>query len=319
MASNSLFSSSDHIYLSEFTQIPPVSVATVEEILESSLMWNQEFILPSSEQNMYTSNDPMLPSNDLTLTSNFDGVLPFPEQLKILPMIDYVPEPILTTSNEFDVGFYDYSRTGNSSIQHQYQKAVDFLHFQQPDELSAYHNDEQLLFNKAYGENGFGPQFDHAAGYFGDHNIWEIHHNLQGNNSTSSFQSSSGSCSSVEEPKVRRYTKEERNDRILKYLKKKNQRNFNKTIKYVCRKTLADRRIRIRGRFARNNEYPEELSTTTTKKNTNDHEEEDKYDHNSHDPYFHNSTPETKCNIEEEDEEWLREAVNNLMYLPIFD
>ncbi|RZC48298.1 hypothetical protein C5167_041245 [Papaver somniferum] len=318
MASNCLFSS-DHIFSSEFSQIPPVSVS-VEESLESSLMWNQQFILPSSEQNGYTSNDPIiLPSNDLTFSSNFDGVLPFPEQLKISPMLDYVPEPILMTSNEFEVGFSDYSSTGNNSSQHQYQKTSEFFHFQQPDELSAY-NDEELLFNKTYSENGFGPRFDHAAGYFGDHNIWEIHHNLQSNyNSASSFQSSSGSCSSVEEPKVRRYTKEERNDRILKYLKKKNQRNFNKTIKYVCRKTLADRRIRIRGRFARNNEYPEELSTTsTTKNNTNDHEEEDKYHHN-HDPYFHNGTPETKLNIELEDEEWLREAVNNLMYLPIFD
>ncbi|RZC47118.1 hypothetical protein C5167_040095 [Papaver somniferum] len=314
MASNSLFSS-DHIFSSEFSQIPPVSVS-VEESLESSLMWNQEFILPSSEKNGYTNNDPIiLPSNDLTFSSNFDGVLPFPEQLKILPMTDYVPEPILMTSNEFDVGLSDYNSTGNNSLQHQYQKAAEFLHFQQPDhELSAY-SDEELLFNKTYSENVFGPRFDHAAGYFGDHNIWEMHHNLQGNyNSTSSFQSSS-----VEEPKVRRYTKEERNDRILKYLKKKNQRNFNKTIKYVCRKTLADRRIRIRGRFARNNEYPEELSaTSTTKNNTNDHEEEDKY-HYSHGPYFQNSTPETKLNIELEDEEWLREAVNNLMYLPIFD
>ncbi|KAI3837454.1 hypothetical protein MKW92_002601 [Papaver armeniacum] len=312
MASNSLFSS-DHIFSSEFSQIPPVSIA-VEESLESTLMWNPEFILPSPEQNGYTSNDPIiLPSNDLTFSSNFDCVLPFPEQLKILPMTDYVPEPLLMTSNEFVVGLSDYSSTGSNSIQHQYQKAVEFLNFQQPDELSAY-TDEQLLFNKAYNnENGFKPYFDHAAGYFGDHNIWEIH---QGNHSTSSFQSSSGSCSSVEEPKVRRYTKEERKERILKYLKKKNQRNFNKTIKYVCRKTLADRRIRIRGRFARNNEYPEELSTT--KNNTNDHEEEDKYHHN-HDPYFHNSTPETKLNIELEDDEWLREAVNNLMYLPIFD
>ncbi|KAI3921472.1 hypothetical protein MKW98_013406 [Papaver atlanticum] len=318
MDSNSLFSS-DHIFSTEFSQLPPVSVA-VEESLESSLMWNQEFILPSFEQN--TNYDPvLLPSNDLTFSSNFDGVLPFPEQLKILAMTDYTKEPILMTSNEFEVGFSDYSSTGSNSIQHQYQNTAEFFHFQQPDhELSAY-NDEELLFNKTYSENGFGPRFDHASGYFGDHNIWEMHHNLQGNNSNSasSFQSSSGSCSSVEEPKVRRYTKEERNDRILKYLKKKNQRNFNKTIKYVCRKTLADRRIRIRGRFARNNEYPEELSTTTTaKENTNDHEQEDKYDHN-HDPYFHNSTPETKLNIELEDEEWLREAVNNLMYLPIFD
>jgi hypothetical protein len=33
--------------------------------------------------------------------------------------------------------------------------------------------------------------------------------------------------------KVGRYTVEERKDRILRYLKKRNQRNFNKTIKVI--------------------------------------------------------------------------------------
>ncbi|GFP87535.1 zinc finger protein constans-like 3 [Phtheirospermum japonicum] len=56
------------------------------------------------------------------------------------------------------------------------------------------------------------------------------------------------------EVKVGRYSAEERKDRILRYLKKRNQRNFNKTIKYACRKTLADKRVRVRGRFAKNNE-----------------------------------------------------------------
>ncbi|CAH1453637.1 unnamed protein product [Lactuca virosa] len=57
--------------------------------------------------------------------------------------------------------------------------------------------------------------------------------------------------------KVGRYSPEERKERILKYKAKRTQRNFNKTIKYACRKTLADNRPRIRGRFARNDE-PEE-------------------------------------------------------------
>nr|KYP51903.1 Zinc finger protein CONSTANS-LIKE 3 [Cajanus cajan] len=75
----------------------------------------------------------------------------------------------------------------------------------------------------------------------------------------------------VEEPniKVGRYSEEERKERILRYLKKRNQRNFNKTIKYACRKTLADRRVRVRGRFARNNELCEE--DMATKKHENDH------------------------------------------------
>ncbi|XVF51451.1 hypothetical protein PTKIN_Ptkin04bG0186500 [Pterospermum kingtungense] len=57
--------------------------------------------------------------------------------------------------------------------------------------------------------------------------------------------------------KVGRYNPEERQERISKYKAKRNQRNFNKTIKYACRKTLADNRPRIRGRFARNDETVE--------------------------------------------------------------
>ncbi|KAF7805527.1 Histone H4 [Senna tora] len=51
-----------------------------------------------------------------------------------------------------------------------------------------------------------------------------------------------------------RYSPEEKKVRIERYKTKRNQRNFNKKIKYVCRKTLADSRPRIRGRFARNEE-----------------------------------------------------------------
>ncbi|KAK7318201.1 hypothetical protein RJT34_02900 [Clitoria ternatea] len=57
--------------------------------------------------------------------------------------------------------------------------------------------------------------------------------------------------------KVGRYNAEERKERISKYRAKRTQRNFNKTIKYACRKTLADNRPRIRGRFARNDEPSE--------------------------------------------------------------
>ncbi|KAK7324973.1 hypothetical protein VNO77_28969 [Canavalia gladiata] len=51
-----------------------------------------------------------------------------------------------------------------------------------------------------------------------------------------------------------RYSPEEKKARIERYRTKRNQRNFNKKIKYACRKTLADSRPRIRGRFARNDE-----------------------------------------------------------------
>ncbi|KAL7247596.1 hypothetical protein ACSBR2_002501 [Camellia fascicularis] len=54
--------------------------------------------------------------------------------------------------------------------------------------------------------------------------------------------------------KACRYSPEEKKERIERYRSKRNQRNFNKKIKYACRKTLADNRPRIRGRFAKNDE-----------------------------------------------------------------
>ncbi|XP_073024161.1 uncharacterized protein [Primulina eburnea] len=51
-----------------------------------------------------------------------------------------------------------------------------------------------------------------------------------------------------------KYGPEEKRERIERYRSKRNLRNFNKKIKYECRKTLADSRPRIRGRFARNDE-----------------------------------------------------------------
>ncbi|KZV34020.1 hypothetical protein F511_02793 [Dorcoceras hygrometricum] len=62
--------------------------------------------------------------------------------------------------------------------------------------------------------------------------------------------------SSLEDPnfKVGKLSVEERKRKIHRYMKKRNERNFSKKIKYACRKTLADSRPRVRGRFARNDE-----------------------------------------------------------------
>lgn len=54
--------------------------------------------------------------------------------------------------------------------------------------------------------------------------------------------------------KIGRYTLEERKSRIHRYRQKRTERNFSKKIKYACRKTLADSRPRVRGRFAKNDE-----------------------------------------------------------------
>lgn len=44
-------------------------------------------------------------------------------------------------------------------------------------------------------------------------------------------------------------------------------------MQYVCRKTLADRRVRVRGRFARNSDTCEQQSPTS--KNHSNHSEKD--------------------------------------------
>ncbi|MED6191470.1 hypothetical protein PIB30_000571 [Stylosanthes scabra] len=80
----------------------------------------------------------------------------------------------------------------------------------------------------------------------------------------------------LEEPnfKVGRYSAEERKERISKYRAKRSQRNFNKTIKYACRKTLADNRPRIRGRFARNDEASDIIPIPNPKQVRDDEDEE---------------------------------------------
>ncbi|KAF8027642.1 hypothetical protein BT93_E0525 [Corymbia citriodora subsp. variegata] len=86
-------------------------------------------------------------------------------------------------------------------------------------------------------------------------------------NSTSPFVEDASSC------RVGRYSAEERRDRIQKYRAKRNQRNFTKTIKYACRKTLADSRPRIRGRFARNDEPGETPKVSGFARDEHDEEE----------------------------------------------
>ncbi|XP_054814377.1 uncharacterized protein LOC129314923 [Prosopis cineraria] len=102
--------------------------------------------------------------------------------------------------------------------------------------------------------------------------------------------------------KVGRYSEEERKERILRYLRKRNQRNFNKTIKYACRKTLADRRVRVRGRFARNNELSED--EMTMKKNIENLQQYDLYGGDS-----------IQFQLKNEEEDWLQGAMESLVFL----
>ncbi|KAL5781606.1 hypothetical protein ACOSP7_006635 [Xanthoceras sorbifolium] len=70
--------------------------------------------------------------------------------------------------------------------------------------------------------------------------------------------------------KVGKLSVEQRKEKIHRYMKKRNERNFSKKIKYACRKTLADSRPRVRGRFAKNDDFGETLRTTCS-----NHEEDD--------------------------------------------
>ncbi|KAK9724236.1 hypothetical protein RND81_05G057600 [Saponaria officinalis] len=72
--------------------------------------------------------------------------------------------------------------------------------------------------------------------------------------------------------KVGKLSVEQRKEKIHRYMKKRNERNFCKKIKYACRKTLADSRPRVRGRFAKNDEFGE------GHKHNNDQHDEDDYD-----------------------------------------
>ncbi|KAG9136556.1 hypothetical protein Leryth_014398 [Lithospermum erythrorhizon] len=104
--------------------------------------------------------------------------------------------------------------------------------------------------------------------------------------------------------KVNRYSVEERREKILKYLKKRNQRNFNKTIKYACRKTLADRRVRVRGRFAKNSEISEDEALALKNNHTPSEV--------NHNWYYHNNDNNASFQMNLCEEEWLQEAIASL-------
>ncbi|KAH7295662.1 hypothetical protein KP509_27G059800 [Ceratopteris richardii] len=59
--------------------------------------------------------------------------------------------------------------------------------------------------------------------------------------------------------KIGHCTSEERKMKLHRYRQKRTERNFSKKIKYACRKTLADNRPRVRGRFARSDEMVESI------------------------------------------------------------
>lgn len=49
--------------------------------------------------------------------------------------------------------------------------------------------------------------------------------------------------------KIGTISMEERRNKVLKFLEKRKKRNFTKKISYMCRKKVADQRVRVKGRF----------------------------------------------------------------------
>ncbi|KAI4318161.1 hypothetical protein L6164_025964 [Bauhinia variegata] len=74
--------------------------------------------------------------------------------------------------------------------------------------------------------------------------------------------------------KVGKLSVEQRKEKIHRYMKKRNERNFSKKIKYACRKTLADSRPRVRGRFAKNDDFGENHRPASSNHEEDEEEEE---------------------------------------------
>ncbi|KAL5066957.1 hypothetical protein RYX36_017844 [Vicia faba] len=135
----------------------------------------------------------------------------------------------------------------------------------------------------------FNPQDFQALGT-------ENHKLVAGNSATLSPEISHLEDSTL---KVGKLSVEQRKEKIHRYMKKRNERNFSKKIKYACRKTLADSRPRVRGRFAKNDEFGENQRPACSNHETDDEiavkEEDDMVD--SSDIFAHISGLNSfKCN-----------------------
>ncbi len=71
------------------------------------------------------------------------------------------------------------------------------------------------------------------------------------------------------------YTREERNIIIQKFYEKRKRRVWKKKIRYHCRKNLADRRVRVKGRFVKGGVDAVSNATSTVPNETKDAEEEE--------------------------------------------
>lgn len=66
------------------------------------------------------------------------------------------------------------------------------------------------------------------------------------------------------------YTKEERVVLIARYRAKRNRRVWKKKIRYECRKDLADKRSRVKGRFVKRGKNSDEIDSQGSEENNTD-------------------------------------------------
>ncbi|KAI7743094.1 hypothetical protein M8C21_013588, partial [Ambrosia artemisiifolia] len=186
-------------------------------------------------------------------------------------------------TEESQLPFVDYYVNNNSFLPHSYGGYENTLKMMQRSFSSKSFDGKPngFLFQPKFDSliessslHGFSSSPNHMRKVCSAGDLQSLKNNHRSQTLSSSPLATEGSFMEEANFKVGRYSPEERKERILRYKAKRTQRNFNKTIKYACRKTLADNRPRIRGRFARNDE-PEE--TTPKALNFQRYEDEDEY------------------------------------------
>lgn len=80
--------------------------------------------------------------------------------------------------------------------------------------------------------------------------------------------------------RIGRYTPAERRVRLERYREKRATRNYNRRVKYDCRKMIADKRIRVQGRFVKRDE---EVALAVASSHHYDNEHNDEGDSNLND------------------------------------
>ncbi|KAJ0716504.1 putative transcription factor C2C2-CO-like family [Helianthus annuus] len=171
--------------------------------------------------------------------------------------------PLEIKNEESQLPLYDYYININSFLPHSYDGCDNLMKMMQRSLIESSNLQSMTLTS---------PDHSHMRRVSSTGDLHSLETKQTNQTLSSSPLATEGSFMEEANFKVGRYSPEERKEKILRYKAKRTQRNFNKTIKYACRKTLADNRPRIRGRFARNDEPGETPKTFTFRRYENEDE-----------------------------------------------